>query len=154
MQKRPSGERELCKRGNSLRRGFYARLLYGRCIGMPVDDIAVVKQAFAAFAARDLGCLEELSSAGLVVSNPPTGVAVGQQRYEGRDALARYLCDVERVWDRLDLRPQTFLSPRPGEVLVAGSVLAQRGGETRQIAAAWSWEIVDGELASVRVLPG
>jgi ketosteroid isomerase-like protein len=119
---------------------------------MPAD-VEIVKQAFAAFAVRDLRRLEELSSASLVVSNPPTGSAVGQQRYEGRGALARYLTDVERVWDRLDLRPQTFLCPRPGEVLVAGSVLAQRDGTTRELAAAWSWEIVDGQIASVRVLP-
>jgi ketosteroid isomerase-like protein len=120
---------------------------------MPVDDVAIVRQAFAAFATRDLKHLEELSSVSLVVSNPPTGSAVGQRRYEGRGALAQYLTDVERVWDRLDLRPQTFLSPRTGEVLVAGSVLAQRDGVTRELAAAWSWEIVDGEIASVRVLP-
>jgi ketosteroid isomerase-like protein len=120
---------------------------------MPADDVEIVKQAFAAFAVRDLEHLEELSSVGLIVSNPPTGSAVGQRRYEGRGALARYLTDVERVWDRLDLRPQTFLSPRPGEVLVAGSVLAQRDGATQEFAAAWSWGIVDGEIASVRVLP-
>jgi ketosteroid isomerase-like protein len=120
---------------------------------MAVDDVAIVRQAFDAFAIRDLEHMEELSSVSLVVSNPPTGSAIGQRRYEGRGALARYLTDVERVWDRLDLRPQTFLSPRPGEVLVAGSVLTQRDGVTRELAAAWSWEIVDGEIASVRVLP-
>jgi ketosteroid isomerase-like protein len=120
---------------------------------MPTDDVEIVKQAFAAFAVRDLRHLEELSSASLIVSNPPTGSAVGQRRYEGRGALAQYLTDVERVWDRLDLRPQTFLSPRPGEVLVAGSVLARRGGATRELAAAWTWGILDGEIVSVRVLP-
>jgi ketosteroid isomerase-like protein len=120
---------------------------------MPAEDLTIVQQAFAAFATRDLGRLEELSSADLVVSNPPTGSAVGQQRYEGRGVLAKYLSDVERVWDRLDLLPQTFLGTRPGEVLVAGSVLARRDGATREFAAAWSWGIVDGKIASVRVLP-
>jgi hypothetical protein len=75
---------------------------------MPADDIAVVKQAFAAFAVRDRARLEELSSAGLVL---PTGSAVGEPRYEGRDALARYLVDVERVWDRLELRPADVPQP-------------------------------------------
>jgi len=122
-------------------------------MGVSGDDTAIVKQAFAAFAARDLEGLEKLSSTGLVVSNPPTGSAVGRRRYEGRGALARYLSDVESVWDRLELRPQTFHSPRPGEVLVAGFVLAQRGEATRELAAAWSWSIVKGKIASVRVLP-
>ena len=118
-----------------------------------MDDTTIVKQAFAAFAARDLGTLETLSSVSLVVTNPPTGSLTGQQRYEGRSALARYLSDVERVWDRLELRPETFHSPRPGEVLVKGCAITQRGGASQQMLVAWSWTIIEGQIASVRVLP-
>src|ERR1700733_10186900 len=120
---------------------------------MRTDDTAIVKQAFAAFAARDLGALETLSSVSLVVTNPPTGSALGQQVYEGRSALARYLSDIERVWDRLELRPETFHSPRRGEVLVKGSAITQRDGASQQMPVAWSWRIINGEIASVRVLP-
>jgi ketosteroid isomerase-like protein len=120
---------------------------------MTIDDTAIVKQAFAAFAARDLGALESLSSASLVVTNPPTGSVLGEQPYKGRSALARYLRDVERVWDRLELRPETFHALRPGEVLVLGSVIAQRGGAAQQMPVAWSWSIIEGEIISVRVLP-
>lgn len=117
------------------------------------EDTAIVKRAFAAFAARDLETLEALSSASSVVTHSPTGSVVGQQLYEGRSALARYLSDVERVWDRLELRPETFHSPRPGEVLVKGSAITQRGGVSQQISVAWSWRIAGGQIASVRVLP-
>jgi ketosteroid isomerase-like protein len=120
---------------------------------MDNDDTAIVKQAFAAFAARDLGALETLSSVSLIVTNPPTGSVLGQQLYEGRNALAQYLSDVERVWDRLELRPETFHSPRPGEVLVKGSVITQRDGASQQTPVAWSWAVIEGEIASVRVLP-
>jgi ketosteroid isomerase-like protein len=120
---------------------------------MGTPDIALVKCAFAAFAARDLGVLESLSSDSAVVTNPPTGSVVGRQRYEGRGALAQYLADVERVWDRLELRPETFHSPRPGEVLVKGSVIAERGDASHHMSVAWSWNIVEGKIASVRVLP-
>jgi ketosteroid isomerase-like protein len=121
---------------------------------MPADDdIAIVKRAFAAFAARDRAGLEALTDEGLVVHNAVTGSAVGRERYEGRDALGRYLADVDRVWERLELHPQTFHSPRPGEVLVAGSVLAWGEGGARSVAAAWSWSIVDGAIVYVRVLP-
>jgi ketosteroid isomerase-like protein len=119
---------------------------------MDKDDTAIIKQAFAAFAARDLETLETLSSVSLTVTNPPTGSVLGQQRYEGRKALAQYLSDVERVWDRLELRPETFHSPRPGEVLVKGSAFTQRDGASQQMPVAWSWTIVAGEIASVRVL--
>jgi len=122
-------------------------------MGMHTDDTTIVKQAFAAFAARDLEALETLSSASLLVTNPPTGSVLGQQLYEGRRALARYLSDVERVWDRLELRPETFHSRRPGEVLVKGSVITQRDGVSKQMPVAWSWTIIEGKIASVRVLP-
>jgi ketosteroid isomerase-like protein len=121
---------------------------------MPTDnDIAIVKRAFEAFAARDVVRMEELTSERLVVHNAVTGSVVGQRRYEGRDALARYLADVDRVWERLELRPQTFHSPRPGEVLVAGWVLAEHQGNARSVAAAWSWSLVEGVIVHVRVLP-
>jgi ketosteroid isomerase-like protein len=122
-------------------------------MSMRTDDTAIVKRAFAAFAVRDLDALETLSSSSLVFTNSPTGSVVGQQLYEGRSALAQYLADVERVWDRLELRPETFHNPRPGEVLVKGSVIAKRGGASQRMAVAWSWTIVGGKIASVRVLP-
>jgi ketosteroid isomerase-like protein len=118
-----------------------------------IDDIATVKQTFDAFAARDLPRLHELSAESLVVHNAVTGSVVGRERYEGRDALARYLADVDRVWGHLELRPQTFHSVRPGQVLVAGTVLARRDGKERAVAAAWSWSLVDGHVTYVRVLP-
>jgi ketosteroid isomerase-like protein len=117
------------------------------------EDIAIVKRAFEAFAARDLVSLEELTSENLVVHNAVTGSAVGQDRYEGRGALGGYLADVDRVWERLELRPQTFHSPRPGEVLVAGTVLAGHQGNPQSVTAAWSWNLVEGVVVYVRVLP-
>src|ERR1700760_598845 len=112
-----------------------------------MDDIAIVKQAFAAFAACDLATLEALSCVGLAVTNAPTGSVTGQQQYEGRGALASYLSDVQQVWDRLELRPETFHSPRAGVVLVKGSAITRRDGASRQMPVAWSWTIVEGKIA-------
>jgi ketosteroid isomerase-like protein len=120
---------------------------------VPLDDVATVKQAFDAFAARDLVRLQALSSEGMVLENAVTGSVIGQQRYEGRDAIARYLADVDEVWGYLEIRPRTFHSTRPGQVLVSGSVLARRSGATRELAAAWSWDVLDGKIVSIRVLP-
>jgi hypothetical protein len=121
---------------------------------MPSDDIAIVKRAYEAFRTRDLVDLEAMASDALVVHNPVTGIAVGQERYEGRSALGRYLTDVDRVWERLEVRPQTFYSPRPGEVLVAGTVLIEYEGTARLVAAAWSWSLVGDLVVYLRVLPG
>jgi SnoaL-like domain len=120
---------------------------------MPDDEIAIIKLVYEAFAVRDLGVLERLSSEAMVVHNAVTGSATGQPRYEGREALARYLADVDRVWTRLELRPQTFQATRPGRVLVAGVVMVERDGHSAELPAAWSWKLVGGKVTYVRVLP-
>ena len=115
-------------------------------------DIAVVRRAFDAFTARDLKALEGLTSETAVVYNPITGAVSGRTRYAGRDALLDYLADVERVWSRLELRPRTFHSPHPGEVLVVGEVRGSRGADTRDVPAAWRWTVVNGEITFVEIL--
>ena len=119
---------------------------------MPGDDVAIIKRVYVAFAARDQAALEALSADNAVVHNAITGSAQGQERYEGRAALATFLADVELTWTRLELRPQTFHSTRPGSVLVAGTVFVERGGHTEELSAAWSWKLVEGKVTYVRVL--
>lgn len=120
---------------------------------MPGDDVAIIKQVYVAFAARDPQGLEALCAEDAVVQNSVTGSAQGQERYEGRGALSRFLADIDRIWTRLELRPQTFHSTRPGSVLVAGTVFVERGGHAEELSAAWSWKVVDGKVTYVRVLP-
>jgi ketosteroid isomerase-like protein len=120
--------------------------------GSASEDIAVVRRAYAAFAARDLSGLEELTSDAAVVYNPITGAVVGRTRYVGHDALLNYLADVERVWTQLELLPRTFSSPRPGEVLVVGRVRMCRGGEVHTVRAAWRWTVAGGEVTFVEIL--
>ena len=122
-------------------------------MGMPGDDVAIIKRVYAAFAARDRAGLEAMSSDDFVVQNAVTGSAVGQQRYEGREALNRFLADIDRIWTRMELRPQTFHSTRPGSVLVAGTVFVERGGHAEELSTAWSWKLADGKVTYVRVLP-
>jgi ketosteroid isomerase-like protein len=122
-------------------------------MAMPGDDVAIIEQAYVAFAARDRAALEALSNDDLIVHNAVTGSAMGQERYEGRAALAQFLEDVEETWTRIELRPQTFHSTRPGSVLVAGTVFVERSGRTEELSAAWSWKVVDGLVTYVRVLP-
>jgi hypothetical protein len=44
------------------------------------EDMAIVKRAFEAFAARDLVRLEEVTSEKLLAHNAVTGSAVGRER--------------------------------------------------------------------------
>jgi ketosteroid isomerase-like protein len=122
-------------------------------MAMPGDDVALIKRVYAAFAVRDRAGLEAMASDDFVVQNAVTGSAVGQERYEGRDAFTRFLADIDRIWTRLELRPQTFHSTRPGNVLVAGTVLAERAGHAEELTAAWSWNLLAGKVTHVRVLP-
>jgi ketosteroid isomerase-like protein len=122
-------------------------------MAMPGDDVAIIKRVYVAFAARDPQALEALCADDAVVHNSVTGSAQGKERYEGRGALSRFLADIDRIWTRLELRPQTFHSTRPGSVLVAGTVFAERGGHAEELSAAWSWKVVESKVTYVRVLP-
>jgi ketosteroid isomerase-like protein len=122
-------------------------------MAMPGDDVAIIKRVYVAFAARDPQGLEALCADDAVVHNSVTGSAKGQERYEGKGALSRFLADIDRIWTRLELRPQTFHSTRPGNVLVAGTVLAERAGHAEELTAAWSWNLLAGKVTHVRVLP-
>jgi ketosteroid isomerase-like protein len=122
-------------------------------MAMSGDDVTIIKRVYAAFAARDRAGLEAMSSDDFVVQNAVTGSAMGQERYEGREALSRFLGDIDRIWTCLELRPRTFHSTRPGNVLVSGTVFVERGGHAEELSAAWSWKVLDGKVTYVRVLP-
>jgi ketosteroid isomerase-like protein len=119
----------------------------------PSSDIAVVRAAFEAFAANDVARMRQLGGKA-VFRNAVTGVAVGKRGYTGDGALDDYLADVAEVWSSLDLRPRTYRSPRPGEVLVLGTVVRTlRDGHTIEAPTAWRFKLTMGKITMVEVLP-
>lgn len=118
-----------------------------------MENIAIVKEVFAAVATRDDVRLAALCSGALVVEDAVSGVVGDGDRYEGRGALVRYLIASEASWNRRELRPRTFHSLGAGRVMVAGTVLGERDGVTSEVAAAWLWKVLGGVVVDLRLLP-
>ena len=96
-----------------------------------MENIAIVKEVFAAVATRDDVRLAALCSGALVVEDAVSGVVGDGDRYEGRGALVRYLIASEASWNRRELRPRTFHSLGAGRVMVAGGARRTRRGHER-----------------------
>jgi ketosteroid isomerase-like protein len=115
------------------------------------DHIRIVERAYAAFSSRDLEALTEMSHPGIEIASV-TGVMAGRDEpYRGIDALSRYLEDVERVWDEIELLPQEFTETRDGNVLVFGRVRARRGKARLDTPNAWMWELRGDKVTKVHV---
>src|SRR4051794_28995867 len=69
---------------------------------------ALVREAFEAFAERDLDTLVELTDPEVELFAPTALLANEGRCYRGHEGIARYLHDVERVWARLEVIPEKF----------------------------------------------
>lgn len=117
--------------------------------GQPASD--VVKRAYKAFEERDLKALAGFSHPEIEIASV-TGILAGHETpYKGRDALADYLQDVERIWDEIEIVPQEFIDLDPDRVLVFGRVRARRQSSRVDTPNAWLWELSGGRVRSVKV---
>jgi ketosteroid isomerase-like protein len=108
--------------------------------------VTLVREAFEAFARRDLAALVDLTDPEVELF-APTGLLANEGRcYRGHDGIARYLYDVDRVWARLDVVPEKFREVG-NHVVATGRVRAQaRDGLEVDNPAAWVWELRGGRL--------
>ena len=110
------------------------------------DAITLVREAFDAFARRDLAALVELTDPEVELFAPTAALANEGRCYRGHDGIARYLHDVERVWTRLEVIPEKFREVG-NHVVATGRVRAQaRDGLEVDNPAAWVWELRGGRL--------
>ena len=115
------------------------------------DPVRIVERAYDAFRRRDLEALTAMSHPDIEIASV-TGVMAGREEpYRGIDALARYLEDVERIWDEIELLPQELTETRDGNVLVFGRVRARRGNARIDTPNAWMWELEGDRVIKVRV---
>jgi ketosteroid isomerase-like protein len=114
------------------------------------SDIDVVKEVFAAFAARDAERLVAVLDPD-VVFIAVTGDLLGRTKpYRGREGMREYLRDVERVWDELVLSPREF-EEMGDAILVTGRVSARSPARTMSGSAGWIWRVRDGRVVYIRV---
>jgi 2-(1,2-epoxy-1,2-dihydrophenyl)acetyl-CoA isomerase len=111
----------------------------------------LVRRAYAAFAARDLERLRELSVPEIEISTVTGLIAGRDEPYRGHEGIERYLDDVRAMWDEIELIPQQFHQLDRGRLLVFGRVRARRGGTLIDAPNAWLWTLREGRIAAAQV---
>jgi ketosteroid isomerase-like protein len=118
---------------------------------VPLAGEELIRRAYAAFAARDVDTLIELSDPEVEVSTV-TGLLAGRtEPYRGYEGLAEYIDDISGQWKRLELQPQHFLPVSSDRVLVFGRVRAWHQRGFLDSENAWLWTLRDEKVLSVRV---
>jgi len=118
---------------------------------MPVKGERIIRQAYRAFAERDLDGLVELSDDAIEVSTV-TGLLAGRtEPYRGRKGLEQYMTDLGSTWKRIELQPQQFLPVDEERVLVFGRVRAWHQRGFLDSSNAWLWTLRDEKVISVQV---
>ena len=116
--------------------------------GMPSESagITLVREAFEAFARRDVAALVELTDPEIELFAPTALLANEGRCYRGHEGIGRYLHDVDRVWTRLEIIPEKFREVG-NHVVATGRVRAKaRDGLEVDNPAAWVWELRAGRL--------
>ena len=111
-----------------------------------------VKEAYAAFADRDIEALRRLSHPEIEVFAVTGLVAGAGQPYRGADGLSKYIADVGEVWDEIELTPQRFERLPDGRYLVRGRVRVKRDRARVDAPNAWLWEFEGDLVRRVRIL--
>ena len=111
----------------------------------------LIRQAYRAFAERDLETLIALADADVEVSTV-TGLLSGRtEPYHGYSGLEQYMADLASTWKRIELQPQQFNPLDEERVLVFGRVRAWHERGFLDSSNAWLWTIRGGKVASVQV---
>jgi len=111
----------------------------------------LIRQAYRAFAERDLETLIALADADVEVSTV-TGLLSGRtEPYHGYTGLEQYMADLASTWKRIELQPQQFNPLDEERMLVFGRVRAWHERGFLDSSNAWLWTIRGGKVASVQV---
>ena len=114
------------------------------------SDIDVVKEVFAAFAARDPERVMAVLDPDVVFIAVTGGILGRTEPYRGHEGMREYFRDVERVWDELILSPGEFEEVGDA-ILVTGRVSARSPARTVSGSTGWVWRVRDGLVVYVRV---
>jgi ketosteroid isomerase-like protein len=113
-------------------------------------DIDVVKEVYAAFAARDIERVEALLDPDVVFIAVTGGIIGRTEPYRGHEGMREYFSDVARVWDELVLTPREFEEVGDA-ILVTGRVSARSPSRMISGSTGWVWRVRNGLVVYVRV---
>jgi ketosteroid isomerase-like protein len=102
-------------------------------------NVELARRVFEAFAVRDLEALRGLMDENVEFLPVTANLTTGGVPYRGRDGIAAYFADVDRVWVAGD------------SVVVLGRIHARGGGMVIDRPTGWVWRMRDGKILSGRV---
>ena len=119
---------------------------------MGTEAGAVVREVFAAVAARDGAALERLLDDTAELHTPGTARRAGRDGpYRGASGVQQYLADLDELWARFVLEPQELRVANHG-VVAFGRVAGElRDGTPVAQPVIWVFKLRDGRVRSVRV---
>jgi ketosteroid isomerase-like protein len=114
------------------------------------DSIERVGRVFDAFARRDIRGALEFMHPQVRLWVVTAAVVRGGRPYVGHKGIREYFRDVDRIWERLELKPVEF--DKVGEAVVVVGEVHARGpaGELRQ-PTVWTWKFTSGLVIDCRV---
>jgi ketosteroid isomerase-like protein len=113
-------------------------------------DIDVVKEVYAAFAARDIERVEALLDPDVVFIAVTGGIIGRTEPYRGHEGMREYFSDVALTWDELVLTPREFEEVGDA-ILVTGRVSARSPSRMISGSTGWVWRVRNGLVVYVRV---
>ncbi len=114
-----------------------------------MDDLAIIRKVFAAFARRDLASVQDLLDPDVEFMVPTAEMAHEGDPYLGLEGMEQYFADVDRVWQELRLRPDRYRQ-KGDTVLVTGRVWGLSDGQITDTSAGWHWRVRDERVVYVR----
>ena len=114
------------------------------------SDIDVVREVYAAFAARDIERVEAVLDPDVVFIAVTGGIIGRTEPYRGHEGMREYFRDVGRVWDELVLTPREFEEVGDA-ILVTGRVSARSPSRMISGSTGWVWRVRNGLVVYVRV---
>jgi ketosteroid isomerase-like protein len=111
----------------------------------------MIRQAYRAFAERDLAALIALADEAVEVSTV-TGLLSGRtEPYRGHAGLEEYMADLATTWKRIELQPQQFQALDEERTLVFGRVRAWHERGFLDSSNAWLWTLREDRVVAVQV---
>jgi ketosteroid isomerase-like protein len=110
------------------------------------DNLRIVREALDAFGARDVVAIQRLVDPE-VEFFPMTRLLVNQRDpYRGHDGIRRYLTDVSKVWDALEVTPRHY-DCGADHVVVRGRIRGKTvDGTDIDLPADWIWKLREGKI--------
>jgi ketosteroid isomerase-like protein/anti-sigma regulatory factor (Ser/Thr protein kinase) len=113
------------------------------------ENLRVVRELFAAFAARDVSRATQLMDRGVMMEPLSTPVE-RRTPYLGVDGLRRYLQDLDETWDRFDVTIEGFRADGQ-HVVASGRIRARQRELALDDPAAFAFRLREGKVVWTKV---